>query len=220
MDLHDSENRDSARRPRRDASQQGSTQRSSSGAPAAAGRAGPSQQVSTKASSSQQPASQRRPLMPDLHGEVMQSGNVAVVTGSSSGIGRAVARLCAAKGMHVFLADIDAQMLPEAQAEIDSLASPHGGSATSVVTDVSDPQSVASLRDAVLAAHGTVHLLHCNAGLEVPGGVLEPLSSWERTLGVNLFGVIYAAKAFLEPMMQGGQPGVIVCTGSKQGITM
>jgi NAD(P)-dependent dehydrogenase (short-subunit alcohol dehydrogenase family) len=114
--------------------------------------------------------------MPDLHGEVMQSGNVAVVTGSSSGIGRAVARLCAAKGMHVFLADIDAQMLPEAQAEIDSLASPHGGSATSVVTDVSDPQSVASLRDAVLAAHGTVHLLHCNAGLEVPGGVLEPLS--------------------------------------------
>ncbi len=129
-------------------------------------------------------------------------------------------RLCGGAGMHVFLADIDARMLPEAESEIHSLASPHGGSCSGVVTDVSDAESVASLRNTVLATHSTVHFLHCNAGLEVPGGVREALSSWETTLGVNLFGVVHTTKAFLERMIERGQPGVIVCTGSKQGITM
>jgi NADP-dependent 3-hydroxy acid dehydrogenase YdfG len=84
--------------------------------------------------------------------------------------------------MHVYLADIDAIMLPLAQAEIQGLAAPLGGSATAVVTDVADNAAVLALRDAVLAAHKTVHFLHCNAGLELKGGVLEPMKSWETTL--------------------------------------
>eukprot|EP01044_Picomonas_judraskeda_P008477 COSAG03_NODE_971_length_5145_cov_18.676774_2_plen_192_part_00 len=146
-------------------------------------------------------------MAPNWLADVLHSGNVAVVTGSSSGIGRAVARRCASVGMHVFLADIDARMLPEAEAEIQSLAAPHGGSATGVVTDVSDAASVANLRDTVLAAHPTVHYLHCNAGLELPGGVRQPLGNWETTLGVNLFGVVHTTKAFLEHMIDRGEPG-------------
>ena len=122
--------------------------------------------------------------------------------------------------MHVYLADIDEAMLPEAQEEIAALATPHGGSATAVVTDVSDPESCEALRATVLGSHRTCHLLHCNAGMEVPGGVDEPLDSWHKTLGVNLLGVIQAAKAFLPAMESAAEPGIIICTGSKQGITM
>ena len=82
----------------------------------------------------------------------------------------------------VHLADIDAIMLSEAQAEIEALAVPNGGSATAIVMDVADNAAVLALRDTVLAAHKTVHFLHCNVGLELKGGVLEPMKSWETTL--------------------------------------
>ena len=153
-------------------------------------------------------------------GAVFRAGRVAVVTGSSSGIGRSVARRCARFGMHVFLADKDGPALERARDEVHAIAQQHGGSATAVLTDVSDLASVQALKRRVLATHKTVHLLHNNAGTGTGGGALAGPVKWERTLGVNLWGVIHGCQELVPAMLDAGEPGMVINTGSKQGITM
>ena len=85
-------------------------------------------------------------------------GKVAVITGASSGIGRALAQRCAKEGMKVVIADIDKKAL--AQAEKDLKAA--GASVLAVMTDVSKPEDVEALAKKTLDTFGAVHLL-CNA---------------------------------------------------------
>lgn len=152
---------------------------------------------------------------------VLAAGNVAVITGSSSGIGKAVARHCAQLGMKVFMADIDEKELIEAVKEVGAVAKGGADDVRGVPTDVADAEAVGRLKDAAFAATGAVHFLMNNAGMERKGtGPLAPLEAWRRVVDVNTFGPINGCQTFVPAMKASGQPGLIVNTGSKQGITM
>jgi len=58
-----------------------------------------------------------------------------------------------------------------------------------------------------------------NAGVGAGGDVLADPSAWERVLGVNLMGVLHGVQSFVPAMIESGQPGIVINTGSKQGIT-
>ena len=69
------------------------------------------------------------------------------------------------------------------------------------------------------AAFGGVDLLMNNAGIQPATDVFGPAETWARLLGVNLWGVIHGTRAFVPAMLARGRPGVVINTGSKQGIT-
>lgn len=148
---------------------------------------------------------------------VFRNGNVAVLTGSSSGIGLAVARKCASAQMHVVLVDRDQGGLAKAHAEISALGAL---SCTEKCCDVSSAEQVALVKKEVLAAHSTVHFLYCNAGTIDGGNALDSLASWQCTMGINMWGIIQFCQAFIPAMLEGKQPGIVVNTGSKQGVTL
>jgi hypothetical protein len=143
----------------------------------------------------------------------------AVVTGGASGIGLAAAELFAALGLKVCIADLDGERLHQAARAV-SAAGPQGSAGVlAVPTDVARMDSLRELEQAVLDAFGPVHVLMNNAGIQPGSGIFGPGENWERTLRVNLWGVIHGTQVFAPGMIAHGEPGVIVNTGSKQGIT-
>ncbi len=138
-------------------------------------------------------------------------GNVALVTGAASGIGLAAAKRFAAAGMQVVLADLPGPRLEAAAAEVP------GGVAMPV--DVADPAQIRALEQAVAARFGAVAVLMLNAGIQPGSSIFDAEGTWERILAVNLMGVVHGAQSFAPGMIAAGKPGLIVVTGSKQGIT-
>ncbi|MBR0951771.1 SDR family NAD(P)-dependent oxidoreductase [Bradyrhizobium canariense] len=143
--------------------------------------------------------------------------NVAVITGGASGIGFAVALAFARDGMKVCIADVDQARLAEAATRLSSVTS-----ATHVMTfvvDVSKAESVTELERAVRERFGGTDILMNNAGIQ-PGSTLfgEP-DTWQRIIGVNMWGIINGSRIFAPNMIARGRAGLIVNTGSKQGIT-
>lgn len=142
------------------------------------------------------------------------SGKVAVVTGGASGIGLAMGRAFAAEGMKIVLADIEADALDKAVADL-----PEGTEVEAVVCDVSDPAQVDSLRDRAVERFGSVHVVCNNAGVSAGGLVWEhSLDDWQWVMGVNLWGVIHGVKSFTPLMLEQGE-GHIVNTASMAGLT-
>lgn len=141
----------------------------------------------------------------------LQAGNVAVITGGAGGIGLAAARKLAELGLRICLADRDEQVLRDAAASIEG--------AIAVVTDVSDRQSVEALAREATSQLGPVSVLMNNAGRGGGGDALSNPEGWEQVLGVNLFGAIYGVQSFVPAMVEAGKPGLVINTGSKQGIT-
>jgi NAD(P)-dependent dehydrogenase (short-subunit alcohol dehydrogenase family) len=144
---------------------------------------------------------------------------VAVITGGASGIGLAAAKAFAGMGMKVCIADLGAERLMTAANAIAAV-SPDGADAVlSVETDVSKPDDLKRLEEAVTARFGGVDVLMNNAGIGLGSTLLGPVEAWQRTLDVNLWGVIHGTRTFLPGMLARGKPGLIINTGSKQGIT-
>lgn len=148
---------------------------------------------------------------------VIAKGNVAVITGGASGIGLAAATAFARAGMKVCIADVDDARLAEAATKLSSIAG-----AANVMTsalDVSRIESVMELERAVAAHFGGTDLLMNNAGIQ-PGSTLfgEP-DNWQRIVDVNMWGIINGARIFAPNMIARGKAGLIINTGSKQGIT-
>ncbi|MCU1454005.1 MAG: family oxidoreductase [Acidimicrobiales bacterium] len=142
------------------------------------------------------------------------SGKVAVVTGAASGIGLAMVHAFAAEGMRVVLADIEAEALDKAVADL-----PAGVEALSMVTDVSKSEEVDRLRDAALERFGAVHVVCNNAGVSSGGKSWEQsVEDWAWVLGVNLWGVIHGVRAFTPLLIEQGE-GHIVNTASMAGLT-
>lgn len=142
---------------------------------------------------------------------------VAVVTGAASGIGRALADRCVTEGMVVVLADIERGPLDAAVAALRE----RGATATGVVTDVADPESVEALAERALGEHGAVHLLFNNAGVfgSRPGPIWEAtLNDWRWILGVNVYGVIHGLRSFVPRMLASGEESWIVNTASMGGL--
>jgi NAD(P)-dependent dehydrogenase (short-subunit alcohol dehydrogenase family) len=149
---------------------------------------------------------------------VFAKSNVAVVTGGASGIGLAAAKHFARLGMRVVLADLGADRLAVARNQVIE----HAGIANDVAaieTDVSDKASLEALERAVIQRFGRVHVLMNNAGIGPETSIFSPQAGWDHILGVNLMGVIDGTRTFGPNMLSHGEPGVIINTGSKQGIT-
>ena len=145
------------------------------------------------------------------------AGKVAVVTGASSGIGKAMAMKFAGLGMRVFLVDIDAEELALAVEEVSKLGPEKPP--TGVVADVGDFKEMEALGKKVFDEAGALHVLCNNAGTGAGGGPLASMDAWRKTLDVNLFGAINGCVAMVPLMKESQEPGIIINTGSKQGIT-
>jgi NAD(P)-dependent dehydrogenase (short-subunit alcohol dehydrogenase family) len=147
----------------------------------------------------------------------LSPSHVAVVTGAASGIGFAAARAFADFGMKVAIADSDAEALKAAGQVLATLVGEDN--VLAVPTDVARLDEVAALRERVVARFGQVHVLMNNAGIQPGSAMFGPHEAWERILAVNLGGIINGCQAFGPGMVAGGEPGLIINTGSKQGIT-
>lgn len=150
--------------------------------------------------------------------EWMQAGRTAVVTGAAGGIGLETARRFAAAGMNVVIADVKDE-LKAAGEELAEIA----GNRDRVLTqycDVSKPEAVEALQEAAASRFGNIHCLMNNAGIGMMGTPpWEGMDQLHRILDVNLMGVIHGCHAIIPSMLAHGEPGVVINTGSKQGIT-
>jgi NAD(P)-dependent dehydrogenase (short-subunit alcohol dehydrogenase family) len=144
-------------------------------------------------------------------GEAIGAGRLAVVTGAASGIGLAAARRFATAGMRVVLVD--------AVAKVEEAAALIGGTATAFVVDVADRAAVERLAAEVRDRFGDVSVLMNNAGIHGGADALSSPDIWDRVIGVNLMGVVHGVQAFVPAMIAGDGAGIVINTGSKQGIT-
>ncbi|MGW0810650.1 SDR family oxidoreductase [Nonomuraea sp. NPDC002799] len=142
------------------------------------------------------------------------SGRTAFVTGGARGIGLAIARSLAGRGVSVAVADLDAPALERAEDELSAVTS-----ARSYKLDVRDRQGYADVADAVEAELGPVSIVVNNAG------ILDSVSPsrmdhtlWDYVMGVNANGVYNGLQAFVPRMIERGLGGHIVNTASAAGL--
>ena len=139
------------------------------------------------------------------------SNKVALVTGAGSGIGRATAKLLAAEGARVGVADIDLDSARDTAAQIEEA----GGDATPFEVDVSQAVQVEALIVSVVDQYGALDVLHNNVGiLEVGGPVETTEESWDRVIAVNLKSMFLTCKQVL-PLME-AHSEEMVANASKQ----
>jgi 3-oxoacyl-[acyl-carrier protein] reductase len=137
------------------------------------------------------------------------AGRVALVTGAASGMGRETAHAFAAHGADVVLADLDADALDRAAAEIPG--------ALPLVVDVSDQDSVAAAFARIDASHGRLdHVAHCAAVIAATRFLEADATHWRRMLDVNLVGSFLVTQHALRRMLDAGR-GTIVLVASDAG---
>lgn len=145
---------------------------------------------------------------------------VAVITGAGSGFGREFARIGAALGMKLVLADVQADALEQTRAEMEAA----GVEVFARVVDVSSATQMQALAADVMEVYGQVHLLFNNAGIGTAGLIWESsVRDWEWSLGVNLWGVIHGVRLFTPLMLAAAKAdpayrGHIVNTASMAGL--
>lgn len=138
---------------------------------------------------------------------------VAVITGAAGGLGLALARQCAARGLQLVLADVDRDGLEAARRTLG----PEVPCATRA-TDVSRAEELEALAALAFERFGRVHLLFNNAGVGLAAPVAETTENdWRWVLGVNLWGVVHGIAAFLPRLERQGFESRIVNTASAAG---
>ena len=142
-------------------------------------------------------------------------GQVVVVIGSATGLGRAMAEGFAREGAQLVLADIDTNKVKEAVQRVEAL----GAQAIAIETDVMKREDLVALAEGTLKRFGRVDIVCSNAGVGE-----YSCSAWEKSdtdldwvLGVNLYGTVYAVSAFIPIMLKQGQ-GHFVSTGSNTSL--
>jgi NADP-dependent 3-hydroxy acid dehydrogenase YdfG len=138
---------------------------------------------------------------------------IVVVTGASSGLGEATARLLSAEGATVVLGARRVDRLQTLAKELET----RGGKALALTTDVSQREQVKALVDTAVQTYGRVDVMINNAGL-MPQAPLERLKvdEWDRMIDVNLKGMLYGIAAAL-PHMQRQKSGHIINVSSVAG---
>ncbi len=138
------------------------------------------------------------------------AGRIAVITGASSGIGEAAARLLADEGVTVVL-------VARRRERIEALAREIGERAVALPADVADPEAVAALFAEVKARFGGVDLLFNNAGMGVNGAFADSRpEDWRTQIDANLYGVLHCTHAAL-PLMRGREGAMISIVSSVGG---
>jgi NAD(P)-dependent dehydrogenase (short-subunit alcohol dehydrogenase family) len=139
--------------------------------------------------------------------EKQLTGKVALVTGASSGIGKATATLYAQAGATVLLSDIDEGRGNEATEEIRRI----GAEAAFVKADVSNPAEVEELVRQAVTRYGRLDIAFNNAGI---GGESNPvgdmsIEGWDKVIAINLSSVFYCMKYQIQQMMQQGSGAIV-----------
>ena len=139
---------------------------------------------------------------------------VAVVTGASRGIGKAIAQRLGAEGCHVVLVARDAKRLDDVVSSIQAA----GGMAEARVCDLADSSAVDSLMSGILEAHGRLDILVNNAGINKDGLILRMSDEdFDDVMSVNLKAAFVTCRAVARPMMR-GRWGRIINIGSVTGL--
>lgn len=132
---------------------------------------------------------------------------VAIITGSASGIGQAIAFLLAKRGAKVVIADIH---------EVNGAATAQkikaeGGEASYIACDVSKPDQVEALIQGAVNTYGGLHVMVNNAGIGGAEALTAdyPIEAWHEIMGVNLFGVFYGIKYAIPALLASG--GGAIC---------
>jgi NAD(P)-dependent dehydrogenase (short-subunit alcohol dehydrogenase family) len=147
-------------------------------------------------------------------------GGIAVITGAASGFGLEASRIAARLGMKVVMADVQADALATAQAEIEGL----GAAVLPFKIDISKAAEVEAMAEATLKRFGVPNFVFNNAGVGAGGLIWEhTLKDWEWVIGVNLMGVAHGVRVFTPLMLEaaGKDPawrGDIVNTASMAGM--
>lgn len=141
------------------------------------------------------------------------SGKSIIITGASSGIGEAAAKMLAEQGAKLMLAARREDKLDKLVAEIEAA----GGTAAYQVVDVTQQSQVQALADETLKQYGKIDVMINNAGI-MPLSRLDQLlvEEWDRTIDINIKGVLYGIAAVL-PAMQKAQSGHIINISSVAG---
>jgi NAD(P)-dependent dehydrogenase (short-subunit alcohol dehydrogenase family) len=147
-------------------------------------------------------------------------GGIAVITGAASGFGLEASRIAARRGMRVVMADVQADALDAAAAEIRGL----GVEVLPFRLDVSKAAEVDALAQATLQTFGTPNFVFNNAGVGAGGLIWEhTLKDWEWVIGVNLMGVAHGVRVFTPLMLAAAKAdpawhGHIINTASMAGL--
>src|ERR1700719_4390096 len=129
------------------------------------------------------------------------AGKVAVVTGASSGIGRAIAASFAAEGAIVVIADVVAEPLEGGESTLDLIAR-SGGAACFEKTDVGSWEDIDALISRTVARHGRLDVMVNNAAIFSGTGLLDTSAAqWERVMTVNLTGMFNGCKRAIQQMI-------------------
>ncbi|MFI1394547.1 SDR family oxidoreductase [Streptomyces sp. NPDC020681] len=139
-------------------------------------------------------------------------GQLVLVTGAASGIGRATAFAFAEAGARIVAVDRDAEGAARTAEMSRLIGSPDAWAET---VDVSDEQAMEKLAEKVATEYGIVDVLVNNAGIGLSGSFLQTSAEdWRKVLDVNLWGVIHGCRLFGRQMAERGQGGHIVNTAS------
>ncbi|WP_370531129.1 SDR family NAD(P)-dependent oxidoreductase [Pseudomonas sp. OVF7] len=144
-----------------------------------------------------------------------QYGQVAVITGAASGIGRGLAEQAARRGMRLVLADVDGVGLQSLCATLQAT----GTQAVACITDVGQLTQVERLRDVAVEQFGGVNLLFNNAGVMQTGYSWEiNATQWQRIIDINLTGVINGIRCFVPLLLSQERASHVINTASLAGL--
>jgi len=145
---------------------------------------------------------------------VFSTGKNALITGAASGVGLAVAKLCASHGMNLHLVDNNSSALTEAKKDITTK-----GTLETHTLDVASLDDWSSLKSTLDKSNTKLDFLHLNAGIGAKGDWTDS-SYFHKIFDVNFFGVINGINTFVPHFQNNSSDAkAIVVTGSKQGIT-
>lgn len=135
------------------------------------------------------------------------TGQTAIITGASSGIGLAIAKQLATVGAHVFLAGRTAEPMEETKRAIEQ----QGGSASVMTADVRDPLQVEQIVATAVKQTGRLDIMVNNAGLEFPSTILagKP-EEWRAMLETNVLALLVGCQAAVMAMRECGAEGHII----------